>query len=154
MSDNVAHRPRIAKRMIAMVVGVLLLVALIVGAKVLLVMRTIASLPKPTPATVSTTVARYQAWQPALNSVGTLRAVQGAELALDVPGLVSRIKLQSGQRVEKGQLLLQLRDADDVPSWPSSRPRPVCRSSILIAPINSWPRMPSAKPTTTARPPI
>ncbi|WP_353225120.1 efflux RND transporter periplasmic adaptor subunit [Salinisphaera hydrothermalis] len=113
MSDKATHGPRIGRRMIVMVVGVLLLVALIVGAKVLMVMRTIASLPKPTPATVSTTVAHYQAWQPALDSVGSLRAVRGADLALDVPGLVSQVDLRSGQYVDKGQLLLQLRDADD-----------------------------------------
>lgn len=113
MSDSTERSPSTVKRMIVMIVGVLLLVAVIVGAKVLLVMRTIAGLPKPTPATVSTTVAGYQAWQPALNTVGSLRAVRGADLALDVPGLVRRVDLQSGQQVKKGQLLLQLSDADD-----------------------------------------
>ncbi|MGB7757864.1 MAG: efflux RND transporter periplasmic adaptor subunit [Salinisphaera sp.] len=113
MADAAERRPSLVKRMIVMIGGVLLLVAVIVGAKVWLVMRTIASLPKPTPATVSTTVARYQAWQPALNTVGSLRAVRGADLALDVPGLVSQISLRSGQQVRKGQLLLQLSDADD-----------------------------------------
>ncbi len=113
MADAAERRPSLVKRMIVMIVAVLLLVAVIVGAKVWLVMRTIASLPKPTPATVSTTVARYQAWQPALNTVGSLRAVRGADLALDVPGLVSQINLRSGQQVRKGQLLLQLNDADD-----------------------------------------
>ncbi|MGN8159851.1 efflux RND transporter periplasmic adaptor subunit [Salinisphaera sp. RV14] len=113
MPDNAGRGPSLVKRMIVMIVGVLLLVALIVGAKVALVMRTIASLPKPAPATVSTTVARYQAWQPALHAVGSLRAVRGADLALDVPGLVNRIHVRSGQHVSKGELLLQLDDADD-----------------------------------------
>ncbi|AWN15962.1 efflux RND transporter periplasmic adaptor subunit [Salinisphaera sp. LB1] len=113
MPDTAGRGPSLVKRMIVMVVGVLLLVALIVGAKVGLVMRKIASLPKPAPATVSTAVARYQAWQPALHAVGSLRAVRGADLALDVPGLVNRIHVRSGQHVNKGELLLQLNDADD-----------------------------------------
>lgn len=109
-SDNT--RPSTTKRMLWMIGGVLLLIAVIVGIKVLLVMRMIHSMPKPAPITVSTTTAREQPWQPALNAVGTLRAVNGADLAMDAAGLVTTVKLKSGQDVQRGQLLLQLRDDD------------------------------------------
>jgi membrane fusion protein (multidrug efflux system) len=109
-SDNT--RPSTTKRMLWMIGGVLLLIAVIVGIKVLLVMRMIHSMPKPAPITVSTTTAREQPWQPALNAVGTLRAVNGADLAMDAAGLVTAVKLKSGQDVQRGQLLLQLRDDD------------------------------------------
>lgn len=99
--------------MIWMVVGVLVLIAIIAAVKVLLVMRMIASFPKPAPASVSTAKAEYQVWQPQLSAVGTLRAVRGADLALDVSGLVESVNLKSGDDVTKGQLLLQLRDEDD-----------------------------------------
>jgi membrane fusion protein (multidrug efflux system) len=46
--------------------------------------------------------------------VGTLRAVRGADLALDVAGLVTRVNVQSGEEVKEGQVLLQLRDAEDI----------------------------------------
>ncbi|MCW8807860.1 MAG: efflux RND transporter periplasmic adaptor subunit [Rhodanobacter sp.] len=114
MPPRVDQKPGTTKRMIWMIVGVLLLIALIAGIKVLLVMRMIHSMPKPAPFTVSTTIASEQAWQPSLNAVGTLRAANGADLAMDVAGLVTAVKLKSGEDVRQGQLLLQLRDGDDV----------------------------------------
>ncbi|MBN8712389.1 MAG: efflux RND transporter periplasmic adaptor subunit [Xanthomonadales bacterium] len=114
MSTRAEHKPSTRKRMLWMIVGVLLLIALIAGIKVLLVMRMLHNMPKPTPATVSTVTASEQAWQPALQSVGSLRAVNGANLAMDVAGVVTAVNLKSGQEVKEGQLLLQLRDSDDV----------------------------------------
>ncbi|MET4569447.1 efflux RND transporter periplasmic adaptor subunit [Rhodanobacter soli] len=114
MPTRVDKKPSTTKRMIWMIVGVLLLIALIAGIKVLLVMHMIHSMPKPAPFTVSTTTAREQPWQPALSAVGTLRAANGADLAMDVAGLVTGVNLKSGQDVKQGQVLLQLRDGDDV----------------------------------------
>ncbi|MEO8999738.1 MAG: efflux RND transporter periplasmic adaptor subunit [Rhodanobacter sp.] len=114
MTTRVDKKPSTTKRMIWMIVGVLLLIALIVGIKVLLVVRMIHSMPKPAPFTVSTTTASEQPWQPSLSAVGTLRAAKGADLAMDVAGLVTAVNLTSGQDVKQGQVLLQLRDGDDV----------------------------------------
>lgn len=114
MPTRVDKKPSTTKRMIWMIVGVLLLIALIAGIKVLLVMRMIHNMPKPAPFTVSTTTAREQPWQPALSAVGTLRAANGADLAMDVAGLVTEVNLKSGQDVKQGQVLVQLRDGDDV----------------------------------------
>jgi len=107
-------RPSTTKRMFWMIGGVLLLIAVIVGIKVLLVVRMIHGMPKPAPFTVSTTSARKQPWQPSLRAVGTLRAANGADLAMDAAGLVTAVNLISGQDVKQGQLLLQLRDDDAV----------------------------------------
>jgi membrane fusion protein (multidrug efflux system) len=107
-------QPSTKKRMILMIIGVVVLIAIIAGIKVLLVMRMIASFPKPPPAVVTTATAQYQPWQPALSAVGTLRAVRGADLALDVSGLVTAVNLKSGDDVKQGQVLLQLRDSEDV----------------------------------------
>lgn len=65
------------------------------------------------PQTVTSMKAVTQAWQPELNSVGSLRAVQGADLAFDVGGVVTAVKARSGQQVERGQLLVEL-NADDI----------------------------------------
>src|SRR5690242_6216032 len=113
MQTRVERLPNTKKRMVWMIVGVLVLIAIIAGVKVLLVMRMIASFPKPAPATVSVAKAEYQVWQPQISAVGTLRAMRGADLALDVSGLVESVNLKSGDDVKKGQVLLQLRDADD-----------------------------------------
>ncbi len=114
MTTRVDKKPSITKRMFLMVGGVLLLIAVIVGIKVLLVMRMIHSMPKPAPSTVSTATASEQPWQPSLSAVGTLRAANGADLATEVAGLVTAVNLKSGQDVKQGQVLLQLRDGDDV----------------------------------------
>lgn len=62
---------------------------------------------------VSTTVAETQEWQPHLESVGTFRAVNGADLALEVAGIVETINFKSGDDVDGGALLLHLRADDD-----------------------------------------
>jgi len=114
MQTRVEEKPSTAKRMIVMIVAVVALIALIAGIKVLSIMKMIAGSKPPPPAVVSTAKAAYQEWQPELRAVGTLRAVRGADLALDVAGLVTRVNVRSGAEVKEGQVLLQLRDSEDV----------------------------------------
>jgi len=66
------------------------------------------------PSTVSTIKAALDEWQPRLDAVGSLRAVNGADLAFEVPGIVDEIKFNSGDDVQAGQVLIHLRDDDDV----------------------------------------
>jgi membrane fusion protein, multidrug efflux system len=66
------------------------------------------------PQTVSTTKATLSDWQPQLEAVGSMRAVNGADLSLEVPGVVEELNFQSGDDVEQGRLLLRLRDEDEV----------------------------------------
>jgi len=107
-------KPSTTKRMIVMVLAVLALIAIIAGIKAMLVMKMMSGMKPPPPAVVSTAKTAYQEWQPDLRAVGTLRAVRGADLALDTAGLVTHVNLQSGDEVKEGQLLLQLRDSEDV----------------------------------------
>jgi membrane fusion protein, multidrug efflux system len=64
--------------------------------------------------TVATTVAAEQPWQPRLQAVGTLRAVNGADLSLELAGIVDQIQFKSGDDVKAGTTLLTLRNEDDV----------------------------------------
>jgi len=64
--------------------------------------------------TISTVVARVQDWQPHLDAVGSLRAVNGADLALEVSGVVSKLDFKSGEDVAAGAELLTLNAEDDV----------------------------------------
>ena len=64
--------------------------------------------------TVSTVVASVQDWQPHLDAVGSLRAVNGADLALEVSGVVSKLDFKSGEDVAAGAELLTLNAEDDV----------------------------------------
>jgi membrane fusion protein (multidrug efflux system) len=66
------------------------------------------------PQTVSTMKVEATDWQPEIKVVGSTRAVKGADLAAEVNGIVDRITFESGEDAVEGQVLLQLRDADDL----------------------------------------
>jgi membrane fusion protein (multidrug efflux system) len=66
------------------------------------------------PQTVSTTRAVVAQWQPQLEAVGSLRAVRGADLSLEVPGVVEEINFRSGDEVQAGAVLLRLRGDDEI----------------------------------------
>jgi membrane fusion protein (multidrug efflux system) len=83
------------------------------GFKAGIIKGVMASMANP-PQTVSTVIASVQEWQSHLQAVGTLRAVNGADLSLEVPGVVDRIGFQSGDDVQAGTVLLSLRAGDDI----------------------------------------
>lgn len=64
--------------------------------------------------TVSSAKAGYQDWQPKLEAVGSVRAVNGADLSAEVAGIVETINFDSGSDVEAGTVLAQLRAEDDI----------------------------------------
>ena len=69
---------------------------------------------KSTPQAVSTTTAKVEDWQPRLEAVGSLRAVNGADLALQISGIVKEIHFQSGDVVAAGAPLLDLVADDNI----------------------------------------
>jgi membrane fusion protein, multidrug efflux system len=75
--------------------------------------KAIAGLRNP-PQTVSTITAATQPWQKRLEAVGSTRAEKGANLSSQVSGIVKAIHFQSGAKVEKGTLLVELEAADDI----------------------------------------
>jgi membrane fusion protein (multidrug efflux system) len=81
--------------------------------KAAMIKKAIATLAAP-PQTVATTTAGYQEWQPQLESVGSLRAVNGANLSLEVAGIVDEIDFNSGEDVKQGTPLLRLQAKDDI----------------------------------------
>ncbi|MBD24334.1 MAG: efflux transporter periplasmic adaptor subunit [Candidatus Marinimicrobia bacterium] len=66
------------------------------------------------PQTVSAMPVQVQSWTPRVSAVGTLKAVNGADLALEVPGIVDDIHFQSGDDVESGEIILRLRADDEI----------------------------------------
>ena len=81
--------------------------------KDMMIKKAIGGLSNP-PQTVSTVVASNAPWQTTLTAVGSLRAVNGADLALQASGIVQRITFNSGDSVAEGQPLLQLNATDDI----------------------------------------
>jgi membrane fusion protein (multidrug efflux system) len=64
----------------------------------------------PPPVTVAVAEARTETWSSTLEAVGTLRAARGVNLAAETSGEIIDISVESGERVEAGQLLLTLND--------------------------------------------
>ena len=57
---------------------------------------------------VTSVQAKEAVWRDYLKAVGTFRAVQGVTLSNELPGVVTAIHFESGESVEKGQVLVEL----------------------------------------------
>jgi membrane fusion protein, multidrug efflux system len=104
------------KRMIIMLLAVGVLFGGIFGFKAFIgsfIKKKIAEQGVP-PQTVSTTKAELREWQGEFQAVGTLRAVRGADIAPEVPGVITAIRFQSSQEVQEGAPLVQLNDESDL----------------------------------------
>jgi|TARA_R100000005_G_scaffold96288_1_gene82099 membrane fusion protein (multidrug efflux system) len=65
------------------------------------------------PATVTAMEAGTALWRDSVESVGTLVAIRGAELATEVPGTVETIHFENGAAVEAGDAIITLNSAPD-----------------------------------------
>ena len=86
---------------------VILIVGGIAATKVSQIKVMMAARPSfpPTPVTAATVTATT--WQPILPAVGSLVAVQGATVAAQLDGNVTRIEFESGSTIKAGDLLIQ-----------------------------------------------
>ena len=66
------------------------------------------------PAVVAAAEVMSENWQPVLESVGSLVAVNGIDVSTEVNGIVSEIVFTSGQPVKQGDVLIKLDDSVDV----------------------------------------
>lgn len=102
------------RRMLIMLTVVLLIVLILGGLKAFSVYRQIQVFSAPKPAvSVAAAVAQQRPWQERLAAVGSLKALQGVELSLEVAGTVKTLHFDSGQQVKAGQLLLQLDNGEE-----------------------------------------
>jgi membrane fusion protein (multidrug efflux system) len=62
----------------------------------------------PPPETVSTTPVTTERWDRSVESVGSMRAVQGSDLSTELSGVVTKIHFENGQEVKEGDLLVEL----------------------------------------------
>jgi membrane fusion protein (multidrug efflux system) len=66
---------------------------------------------QPPAQVVSTTDVEARTWTPGITAIGTARARQGAQLAVQASGIVREILFKANDKVEAGDLLVQLDDA-------------------------------------------
>ena len=89
----------------------LLIVGAVAGVKALQIGRLIASGKEeggPPPETVSTVPVTTERWDRSIESVGSMRAVQGADLSTEESGVVTKIFFENGAEVQAGDLLVEL----------------------------------------------
>jgi len=66
---------------------------------------------KPPVQIVSTSEVVAKNWQPGITAIGTARAAQGVQLAVQAAGLVKDIRFKANDKVKAGDVLVQLDDA-------------------------------------------
>jgi membrane fusion protein (multidrug efflux system) len=104
------------KRMVIMLALTALVLGLVFGFeafKSVMIAKFMATLTNP-PQTISTMTAVSMEWGSQLEAVGSVRAVNGANLSAQVAGTVSAVHFQSGSDVKQGDLLLELSAEDDI----------------------------------------
>jgi membrane fusion protein, multidrug efflux system len=112
---STTRRPRTWLRMSVMLLVMGLLAAGIYGFqqfKAGILKQVTATIRADVP-TVATAPATLQPWQPRLTAVGSARALNGADLAAEVGGVVDQVLFESGQTVAAGTVLVRLRPNDD-----------------------------------------
>lgn len=88
----------------------LFVVGLVAGIKALQIGQLIASGGKDGPPVeaVSTAAVTAARWDRSVESVGSLRAVQGADLSTESSGVIAKILFENGHEVKAGDLLVEL----------------------------------------------
>ncbi|MGR9051468.1 MAG: efflux RND transporter periplasmic adaptor subunit [Gammaproteobacteria bacterium] len=76
--------------------------------------KAMSNIQPPPPAVVAVTEVRQDEWLTTLPAVGNIVAVFGVDVTNEIAGLVKNIHFDSGQHVEKGQLLLELDTETDL----------------------------------------
>lgn len=70
------------------------------------------SQPQP-PAQISAVKAQTERWTPSIKAVGSIEAINGVQVANEVPGVIQSINFESGDTVSKGDVLVRLDAAID-----------------------------------------
>jgi len=77
----------------------------------------------PPPEAVGTAVAEARSWDVTLSAVGTVNGVESVAVSNEVPGVVKKIRFDSGAIVQKGQVLVELESAQERAQLASAKSR-------------------------------
>ena len=120
------------KRIFLTLALLLVLTGILAGIKVLQIRRMMEQGAQYTPPPVKITAATVQqdTWETMLSAVGSLEAVQGVTVAAELAGKVTRVAFQSGDRVAKGDLLIQLDTSSEQAQLPGAE------AAVTLARLN------------------
>lgn len=108
--DRPRRPPSTARRMVVMLLLAGLFLGGLFGIKAMMAAgmnQFFDNMPMPAVSITAAEVER-RLWPQTLDAVGTLVAVNGTDVTTEAPGVVSAIRFESGQRVRKGEVLVQL----------------------------------------------
>jgi membrane fusion protein (multidrug efflux system) len=88
--------------------GLVVLVILLFGIKVMQIGKMMGTPFVMPPTTVSSAVVKEEDWAPVLPSIGSVSAVQGAVIAAELGGVVAQVNFQNGGEAKKGEVLVRL----------------------------------------------
>jgi len=88
--------------------GLIALIIMLVGIKVLQIGKMMSTPMVMPPTTVSSVTVKEEDWAPVLSAVGSISAVQGAVVSAELGGVVSQVAFENGSTAKKGDLLVQL----------------------------------------------
>lgn len=98
--------------MLTMVAVVCLVVLALTAYKAFSIYQMVQIFSAPKPAiSISAAEAKQVLWQSRIASIGTLKALQGVDLSVEVSGTVQDIQFVSGEQVKRGQSLITLDSA-------------------------------------------
>lgn len=91
----------------------LLLFGGLFGWKFFQISQAIKNIPVQPPSVVAAATVQHDEWQSSTSAVGSLVAVAGIDVSSEVAGKVKALHFESGQSVQRGQLLLELDTSTD-----------------------------------------
>jgi len=103
----------LSKKIIFLVIFILLLFGGLFGSKFLQINQAKSSRKPPPPPLVTTTDVTEEQWEDVLLSVGTINPVLGVILSNEIAGIITVLHVESGQSVNKGDLILELDTSTD-----------------------------------------
>jgi membrane fusion protein (multidrug efflux system) len=92
----------------------------------------------PPPSTVEVVPAVVKSWQPRVSAVGTLTAREGIMVSNEVEGVVEKIHVESGQHVQKGDLLVSLNDDVEQADLLSYKAQEALASTLFKRNADMW----------------
>ncbi len=131
-------------RHVLTILGVLLVVGVLAALKGAQIVTLIdfgqqAAAEGPPPEAVSVYQARQERWQDTIEAVGTVVSAKGLSVSTEVAGAVSRVRFDSGDRVARGAVLIELDSSVERAQLASAlarvdlAERTVARSTLLLA---------------------
>jgi membrane fusion protein (multidrug efflux system) len=113
MPDDGRPRSRHVLRYLLVIAGLLVIVGLLGGIKFAQIHRLMGfganmAASGPPPEAVGTDRAQASDWETTLAAVGTVSGAKSVAVSNDAPGLVARLRFESGAMVKRGQILVEL----------------------------------------------